>query len=181
MQKTTEVKTYFTDRARLFDSLYDGDSVFMRAFNKAFRAPMFTRYVYTLEALGTLKGKKILDVGCGSGRYAVALADKGALVTGVDFSDEMLTMARERAAWEGVADRVTFLSGDFTEFADEHHDEFDAAFAMGVLDYVEDAAGFMRHMAATARHVIASFPRPTMVRGPLRKWRYARRNCPVHF
>jgi ubiquinone/menaquinone biosynthesis C-methylase UbiE len=181
MQRTTDVKTYFTDRAQLFDALYDDDTNVSRAFNKVFRRPMFTRYVFTLGALGDLEGRKILDVGCGSGRYSVELARAGAEVVGVDFSEEMLSMARRRAEEAGVTDKTTFISGDFTTWAAEAGTHFDAAFAMGVLDYVDDAPGFIKMMADVADEVIASFPTPTPVRMPLRKLRYSIRNCPVYF
>ena len=181
MQRTKDVRTYFTDRAQLFDALYDEDSGASRAFNRVFRRPMFTRYVYTLGALGGLEGRRILDVGCGSGRYAIELARSGAEVVGVDFSDEMLHMARTRAEEAGVSDRTTFISGDFTEWARETDQHFDASFAMGVLDYVEDSTGFIQMMASVSDEVIASFPTPTPVRMPLRKLRYSLRKCPVHF
>jgi ubiquinone/menaquinone biosynthesis C-methylase UbiE len=142
---------------------------------------MFTRYVYTLQGLGNLEGKTILDVGCGSGRYAVELAKGGARVVGVDFSEEMLKMARARAAEAGVEDRTEFVSGDFVEWARGQEQRFDASFAMGVLDYIDDAPAFIRMMASVSKEVIASFPSPTPVRMPLRKMRYWMRNCPVHF
>jgi ubiquinone/menaquinone biosynthesis C-methylase UbiE len=49
----------------------------------------------TLELLGNVKGKKILDFGCGSGIYAKLLTKKGAKVKGFDISDEMLKIAKE--------------------------------------------------------------------------------------
>ncbi|MEZ5775851.1 MAG: class I SAM-dependent methyltransferase [Hyphomicrobiaceae bacterium] len=186
MQKTADVRTYFTERARLFDALYEGETGFSRRFNEIFRRPMLERYVLTLEGLGRLEGRRILDVGCGSGRYAVELARGGAFVTGVDFSPEMIAMANERIAAmradnPALADRVSLVAGDFLEWSAGMGRKFDAAFAMGVLDYVEDAKGFIARMAEVADEVIASFPRPTAVRMPLRKLRYAMRNCPVHF
>ncbi len=181
MQQTAEVRTYFTDRARLFDALYNEDNRSDQIFNKVFRRPMFTRYVYTLEALGKLEGKRILDVGCGSGRYAIELAQQGAHVVGVDFSDEMLAMARSRAKEAGVEDRTEFISGDFINWARETDQFFDVSFAMGVYDYVDDAPEFLKLMASVSNEVIGSFPSPTPVRMPLRKLRYAIRNCPVHF
>ncbi len=181
MQRTADVRTYFTDRAQLFDTLYEEEGIGGQVFNKIFRRPMFTRYVYTLEALGNLEGRKILDVGCGSGRYAIELARAGAEVVGVDFSEEMLKMARTRAADAGVEDKTTFINGDFTTWSREADTRFDASYAMGVLDYIDDAPAFIRMMASVSDEVIASFPPPTPVRMPLRKLRYWARNCPVHF
>jgi len=47
-----------------------------------------------LEFLSPVEGKRILDAGCGDGTYSVAAAERGALVTGVDLSEDMLAMAR---------------------------------------------------------------------------------------
>jgi ubiquinone/menaquinone biosynthesis C-methylase UbiE len=52
--------------------------------------------VDVLVAEGDLRGRRVLDVGCGTGQLATALADQGAKVWGVDASPEMLERARER-------------------------------------------------------------------------------------
>ena len=52
--------------------------------------------------LGLQPGEQLLDVGCGTGRHAVALAAMGAVVTGVDLSSAMLERARARAVAAGV-------------------------------------------------------------------------------
>ena len=49
-----------------------------------------------LQLLGNVKGKKILDAGCGEGYLSRLLAKQGAFVTGIDFSEEMLAIAQER-------------------------------------------------------------------------------------
>lgn len=51
-----------------------------------------------LLGMAQQSGSTILDVGCGTGRYALPLAQAGFAVTGVDLSAEMLTMARSRSA-----------------------------------------------------------------------------------
>jgi 2-polyprenyl-3-methyl-5-hydroxy-6-metoxy-1,4-benzoquinol methylase len=72
-----------------------------------------------------LPGRRILDVGTGTGRAALMFARAGARVTAVDASDDMLQVARQRAAAEPVA--VTFLRGD------AHDLQFsDRAFQIGV-------------------------------------------------
>jgi len=60
--------------------------------------------------VGRIDGRTVLDVGTGTGRAALFLARGGAHVTAVDASEEMLRVARARAAEESAA--VTFLAGD---------------------------------------------------------------------
>lgn len=55
---------------------------------------------------------RVLDVGCGPGRHALALAARGAEVTGVDISEEFVSLAREAAGEAGVDDRCRFEVGD---------------------------------------------------------------------
>jgi ubiquinone/menaquinone biosynthesis C-methylase UbiE len=80
--------------------------------------------------LAPLDGRRVLDVGTGTGRAAIALAKRGAIVTGVDASAEMLEVAQRRARDAGV--EVTFLRGDahHLDFADR---SFDAAVCLRVL------------------------------------------------
>lgn len=80
--------------------------------------------------VGRIPGRRILDVGTGTGRAALLLARGGALVTGIDASEEMLAVARKRAGAEGVA--VRFLIGDAhaLDFADR---SFDVAVCLRVV------------------------------------------------
>lgn len=68
--------------------------------------------------LADLRGRRVLDVGCGTGRLAVALAERGSTVWGVDASPEMLAVARARSPRgatfkEGRAERLPFKGGWF--------------------------------------------------------------------
>lgn len=65
-----------------------------------------------LNILSIAKGKHILDVCTGKGRFAIELAKRGAKVTAIDISKEMLEIACERALEQGIIDRITFEEGD---------------------------------------------------------------------
>jgi SAM-dependent methyltransferase len=67
-----------------------------------------------MERVG-IAGKTLLDVACGEGTFAVAAAKKGFAVTGVDLSQNMLELAREKAARDGVA--VEFKLADMRTMA----------------------------------------------------------------
>jgi SAM-dependent methyltransferase len=98
------------------------------------------------EILSALSGApSVLDVGCGSGRLAVELADLGAAVTGIDVSEARVAAARERAARAGVD--VRFMHADMTEplpFADA---EFAAAVSRLALMIAPDPAAVLREIA----------------------------------
>ncbi|MFN8109125.1 MAG: class I SAM-dependent methyltransferase [Thermoleophilia bacterium] len=93
---------------------------------------------------------RILDVPCGSGRHALALAARGHTVTGWDISEEAVAHAGSRAAEAGVP--AAFHTGDMREVPGTG--DFDAAISMGnCLGYL-DAAGmavFLRALYAALR------------------------------
>lgn len=80
--------------------------------------------------VGRIQGRPILDVGTGTGRAALLMAGGGARVTGVDASDQMLGIARQRAAEQGA--EVTFAVGDAhaLQFADR---SFDVVISLRVI------------------------------------------------
>ena len=61
--------------------------------------PVRLQYV---ERAGSLAGLKVLDVGCGGGLLAEAMARKGALVTGLDLADDLLQVAKLHALEAGI-------------------------------------------------------------------------------
>jgi len=94
---------------------------------------------FLIEQLKLPKCASILDVGCGTGRHSVALAQHGFDVTGIDLSDEMLAKARARATASNTS--VTFLQCDAATYVSEP--VFDAAIglcegAMGLLGQGDD-------------------------------------------
>ncbi len=94
---------------------------------------------FLIEQVQIPQGALILDMGCGTGRHSVALAQHGFSVTGVDLSEHMLEKARARAA--AAHTNVTFVQCDAMTFRSEP--VFDAAIglcegAMGLLGQGDD-------------------------------------------
>lgn len=172
---------YFDRHAERFDSIYHEGAPLERALNRWLRKAIYERFAITFEHSEPLTGKTVLDIGCGSGRYAVEFAKRGAArVVGVDYAPGMLLLAREYARHEGVADRCEFREGDFTTATLD--EKFDVVIAIGVFDYQDQPAEFMRRMRDRSRgKVIASFPGRSLIRMPLRKLRYWWSDCPVLF
>lgn len=100
------------------------------------------------DLIGPVRGKRIIDVGCGDGVLAVRLALAGADVTGLDADPRMLSAARARARIAGTA--TTFIEGDIRllPFADG---SFDTAVAISVLCLVRDAEHAVQEMARVLR------------------------------
>ena len=73
--------------------------------------------------LGSDSSKTILDIGCGTGRHTVELTRRGWRVTGIDLSDSMLAVAKEKAAKAGLS--IDFRRGDARDLP--FNNEFDAA------------------------------------------------------
>ena len=144
------------------------------------RRSLHERLDYCLTTLAPLAGRTVLDVGCGSGRGSIALADQGATVVGIDVSGRMLEMARELAQEKQLSDRCTFERIDVIGMGRERR--FDHAVATGFWDYVMDAQPVMDALGAVVQHkLVASFPARGAFRVPFRTlWLRARR-CPVRF
>jgi len=85
---------------------------------------------------GDVRGRRILDAGCGSGPLTLDLRSGGAIVSGFDGSAAMVEIARER-----LGDDVPLLVADLTEPLPFDDDAFDDVVASLVLHYLEDWSG----------------------------------------
>ncbi|HEX5470428.1 MAG TPA: methyltransferase domain-containing protein [Lacipirellulaceae bacterium] len=174
--------TFFDRFAETFDTFYDGKrSVMMQWFDRRWRRDMFVRYSMTFERLGDLKGKRGLDIGCGSGPYVAEAIKRGASqVVGLDPAPGMLELTRMRIEKLGALDKIQLVEGFFPNKLPEG--PFDFAIIMGVLDYVPDPVEFFRGLRTIlAGKACVSFPSRHWFRTPVRKVRYRLRNCPVYF
>jgi ubiquinone/menaquinone biosynthesis C-methylase UbiE len=108
------------------------------------------------DFIGKVHGRRILDVGTGTGRAAIFLAAAGAIVTGIDASEDMLDVARERAAAQNVA--VAFQPGDAhaLQFSDR---SFDVVLSLRVLMHTPDWRQVIFEMCRVANEtVIFDYP-----------------------
>lgn len=94
---------------------------------------------------------RVLDVGGGSGVWAVPLASAGCAVTVVDPSPNALATLQRRAADEGVADRITALQGDTEALPPTSPSGgADLVLAHGLLEVVDDVPAALRALVGSA-------------------------------
>jgi 2-polyprenyl-6-hydroxyphenyl methylase/3-demethylubiquinone-9 3-methyltransferase len=105
--------------------------------------PLRTEFV---AARATLSGARVLDVGCGGGLLAEALARRGAQVTAIDLAPAMIETARLHAAQSGLS--IDYRVADAALLADA---PFDAVCCMEMLEHVADPATFVGVLARRLR------------------------------
>jgi 2-polyprenyl-3-methyl-5-hydroxy-6-metoxy-1,4-benzoquinol methylase len=127
---------------------------------------------FRFSLLGCLKGRSVLDVGCGDGLNAVIFAKLGAKVTGVDVSPGAVYLARRRAEVNGVADRAAFICSPI-EMTELPNDSFDVVWGDGFLHHVvDDLDAVMRRLMCWVKpDGLVLFSEPVNLFEPLRRLR----------
>ena len=145
--------TYWETRARRFA----GDGRGLRAVCSYGMPAFYNEYIHLVQAsalgpwLRVPAGLRVLEVGCGVGRWSRRLAASGAQVTGIDLAPAMLAEARRRALAEGVANRCEFLQCDASELSLERR--FDLILCVTVLQHILDAERMQTALDRMSAHL----------------------------
>lgn len=91
-----------------------------------------------MNDLVLLKGKTVLDVGCGGGILSESMAEKGAQVTGIDLGEKALKVAQLHSLESGVAVDYQLISAE--DFAANNPEKFDVVTCLEMLEHVPDPA-----------------------------------------
>jgi 2-polyprenyl-3-methyl-5-hydroxy-6-metoxy-1,4-benzoquinol methylase len=97
------------------------------------------------EALGEVRGKRILDLGCGEGRFSRMLAKRGARPTAVDLSERMIELAREEEGKEPLG--IDYHVSDAADVSFLKDASFDVVVAYLSLFDVPDYESAIREAA----------------------------------
>jgi len=133
-------RSYWEERARRFAGVERGlpavCSYGMPRFYNAYIQATQRRAL--LPWLRVAAGDRVLDVGCGVGRWSLAMARRGADVTGVDLSPSMVAEASRRAEAEGLSARCRFRPADVAEL--DLDGPFDRIVVVTVLQHILEVA-----------------------------------------
>lgn len=97
--------------------------------------------------LGEVRGLRVADIGCGTGRHALRLASAGARVTALDFSPAMLDRARAKPG----AQHVTFICHDVAQRLPLPSAEFDRVVCGLVLEHIAHLRPFFAELGRICR------------------------------
>jgi ubiquinone/menaquinone biosynthesis C-methylase UbiE len=144
----------FDQAATAWDALYDASDFGSIAYYRS----RLERTLAWVDELALPPGSKVLEIGFGAGRTAIALAERGLRVTGVDTGERMLEVATQGAAHAGLAASIDLGIGD-AEQLEAADSSFDLVLALGVMPWLDHPARGVREMGRVTRaggHVIAS-------------------------
>jgi ubiquinone/menaquinone biosynthesis C-methylase UbiE len=172
---TTPTRRYFERRAEAFDRLYTRQSLGTRLLRVG---PRRSRDL-AASIVARHDAPTVLDVGCGPGRVGEAVLEAGAATyVGVDFSPQMLRLARARLAGR---ESVQFIESDFFDL--RLPEKFDVVLALGLFDYLDEpgrAAFWMRECCGET--LVATFSRRDRIKTPIRRVHYELvHRCPIYF
>lgn len=91
---------------------------------------------YAFHVLGDVRGKRVVDFGCGSGENTVLLARRGAHVLGVDISEALIHLARRRLREHGIPDGVAFCAASAHQLP-LAADSVDVIFGIAILHHLD--------------------------------------------
>ncbi|OZI61536.1 bifunctional 2-polyprenyl-6-hydroxyphenol methylase/3-demethylubiquinol 3-O-methyltransferase UbiG [Bordetella genomosp. 11] len=98
------------------------------------------------QTVGSLAGKRILDVGCGGGILSESMAAEGAEVTGIDLAEKSLKVARLHGLESGI--KVEYRAVPVEQLAQEQPGRYDIVTCMEMLEHVPDPASVIRACSA---------------------------------
>lgn len=146
VQKQEFVNAYFRSQSTEWQEIYTRRDVQAETIRD--------RHAAVLDWIDTLAlepGSKVLEIGCGAGFMAIALAQRGFRVYAIDSVESMVEQAHLNARESGVTDQLSLDIGDVYTLAFED-ESFDLVLAIGVIPWLERADLAIQQIARVTKH-----------------------------
>ena len=131
-QKSNNKQSFYRVQEETFDTF--ASHLTTKDFFKEDTA-LHREYEFVLDLMGNLKGKSVLDVGCGTGRYALRIAKRARQVVGIDISKESIAYAKKVAQLYGIKN----FRGEVNNFSKpKYRNYFDFVLMVNTIHHVQD-------------------------------------------
>ncbi len=141
----SSVDDYFAAQSNFWSDIYRGEDVYALIHQQR-----RTQALAWVDDLGLPGESRVLDVGCGAGLAAAALAQRGLRVQASDAAPAMVDLARRHAEKTGVSDHVEFRTADVHKLPFEAA-SFDLVVALGVIPWLHSPYDAMKEIARVTR------------------------------
>jgi SAM-dependent methyltransferase len=159
------LEAYFERRAQLYEQVGENQAGFLA---RLWWRPLTLYRRLTIEALQGSPCRSVLEIGCGTGHLATALAARGFDVLGLDLSGSMIAIARRRAEELRLVGQARFQVADFDHWTPDSPEVVDFVVALATFDYCRAPEEWLSRIGRLGKELIATFPMPSAWRGTLR-------------
>lgn len=153
--KKKKLAHYFSNQADVYEQVYDDRAGWLKSY---WWRPLRQYQQFALASMPMLKGKRVLEIGCGTGHLAVAMAQAGAQVYAIDLSREMVELANRKAKAAGVSQNLQLEVADFDRWDPNVREKFDYVVAITVFDYAGSPELWLKKMADLGLNIILTLP-----------------------
>jgi ubiquinone/menaquinone biosynthesis C-methylase UbiE len=150
-EEQEQVIAYFQSQASFWRDIYTSGGVYAQIYRDRHAAALTW-----IDGLALAPGSQVLEIGCGAGFMAIALARRGLQVWAIDSTEAMLELARQNVEASGVTLSLDIGDATALEFGDA---SFDLVVALGVIPWLEQSELAMQEMARITKpggHVVFS-------------------------
>jgi len=138
-----KIEKYWKEEAILYDDFYTSKKKFsLKYYLTIFQKDRMKKI---LPLLKIKKGDNVLDVGCGSGHYLVLMAKTGANITGLDYSEQMLSMSKKLLEKNNIKNYELIQANALN--IPKEKETYNFILSTGLLDYIEDVNKAIEEMS----------------------------------
>ena len=139
------VNAYFQTQSWFWNDIYASSDVYAEIHQERHGAVLDW-----IDGLALPPDSQVLEIGCGAGFMAVALAQRGFRVQAIDSVESMVELAREHSEEADIAERLSVAVGDINALAFED-ESFDLVLAIGVLPWIGQVEPAMQELARVTK------------------------------